>query len=156
VAGEVRVVVADSHALSREGLGLLLEAHGYTVAAEAASGEDAVAAIAEEPGCVALIDAMLADMSGCEVARRVRERQQDARIVILGPCEDEDAVWNSLAAGAHGYMLKDSASVDLFAAVDLVARGGVVVCGGVADDFLAATRFARPSRLLKCASSQAH
>ncbi len=127
-----RLILADDHALFREGLRQLLEAEGYAIAAEAASGQEALSAVATHPGCVLLLDIGMPGTNGLEVARRLCERGDDVKVVVLSAREDRDALFSAISAGARGYVAKDAGPDQLFAAIDLVIKGGTVLSAGVA------------------------
>jgi DNA-binding NarL/FixJ family response regulator len=128
------VILADDHALFRQGLRQLLESEGYVVAAEATSGEEALTAVAGAPGCVLLLDIGMPGMNGLEVARRLSDRGDDVKVVMLSAREDRDALFSAISAGARGYVAKDAEPEQLFAAIDLVVHGGTVLSTGVAEN----------------------
>ena len=127
-----RVIIADDHGLFRQGLRQLLEGEGYVVVAEATSGDEALTSVAEHPGCVLLLDIAMPGMSGLEVARRLAERGDDVKVVMLSAREDRDALFSAISAGARGYVAKDAEPEQLYAAIDVVLRGGTVLSTGVA------------------------
>ncbi len=127
-----RVIIADDHGLFRQGLRQLLEGEGYVVVAEATSGDEALTSVAEHPGCVLLLDIAMPGMSGLEVARRLAERDDDVKVVMLSAREDRDALFSAISAGARGYVAKDAEPEQLYAAIDVVLRGGTVLSTGVA------------------------
>ena len=127
-----RVIVADDHGLFRQGLRQLLEGEGYVVAAEATSGDEALKSVAENPGCVLLLNITMPGTNGLEVARRLAERGDDVKVVMLSAREDRDALFSAISAGARGYVVKDAEPEQLYAAIDLVFRGGTVLSTGVA------------------------
>ena len=129
-----RVIIADDHSLFRQGLRQLLESEGYAVEAEAASGEEALKAVAEHQGCVLLLDIAMPGMNGLDVARRLAERGDDVKVVMLSAREDRDALFSAISAGARGYVAKDAEPDQLFAAIDLVVHGGTVLSTGVAQN----------------------
>jgi DNA-binding NarL/FixJ family response regulator len=127
-----RVIIADDHGLFRQGLKQLLEAEGYVVVAEAAGGDEAIATVAENQGCILLLDISMPGMSGLDVARRLSERGDDVKVIILSAREDRDALFSAISAGARGYVAKDAEPEQLFGAIDLVVKGGTVLSTGVA------------------------
>jgi len=127
-----RVIIADDHGLFRQGLRQLLESAGYVVAAEATNGDEALTSVAAHPGCVLLLDIAMPGMNGLEVARRLSERGDDVKVVMLSAREDRDALFSAISAGARGYVAKDAEPDQLYAAIDLVVRGGTVLSTGVA------------------------
>ena len=132
MTGKGRVIIADDHGLFRQGLRQLLESEGYEVAAEAVSGDEALTSVAANPGCVLLLDISMPGMSGLEVARRLGERGDDVKVVMLSAREDRDALFSAISAGARGYVAKDAEPEQLYAAIDVVLRGGTVLSTGVA------------------------
>ena len=127
-----RVIIADDQSLFRQGLRQLLEGEGYVVVAEAMNGDEALTSVAENPGCVLLLDIAMPGMSGLEVARRLAERGDDVKVVMLSAREDRDALFSAISAGARGYVAKDAEPEQLYAAIDVVLRGGTVLSTGVA------------------------
>ena len=73
-------------------------------------------------------------MNGLDVARRLAERGDDVKVVMLSAREDRDALFSAISAGARGYVAKDAEPDQLFAAIDLVLRGGTVLSTGVAQN----------------------
>jgi DNA-binding NarL/FixJ family response regulator len=128
-----RVIIADDHALFRTGLRQLLEGEGCEVVAEAADGEEALAAAAAQPGSVLLLDIGMPGVDGLEASRRLKERGDDVKVIILSAREDRDALFSAIAAGARGYIAKDSDPAQLFAAIEVVMRGGTVFSETIAD-----------------------
>jgi DNA-binding NarL/FixJ family response regulator len=127
-----RVLIADDHGLFRQGLRQLLEGEGYDVVAEARTGEEALTCVADYPGCVLLLDIGMPGMDGLEVARRLCASGDDVKVIILSAREDRDALFSAMSAGARGYVAKDAEPDQLYAAIDLVVRGGTVLSTGAA------------------------
>ncbi len=120
----IRVVVVDDHPIVRAGMRALLnDADGITVVAEGTSGEDALRLTALHQPDVLILDVNLPDMNGTEVARRLRERDSTAAILILTVYNDRQTVFGLLESGATGYVLKDEALETLIQAVRAAARG---------------------------------
>lgn len=121
----VRVLVADDHTIVRQGLvALLRESGAFEIVAEAGNGVEAVEkAIACKPE-VALIDITMPRLNGFEVVRRIREALPDTRILVLTVHEDEEYVLPIVSAGADGYLLKNTATAELVAAVLKLHQGG--------------------------------
>ncbi|MGH7533084.1 MAG: response regulator transcription factor [Gemmatimonadales bacterium] len=120
----IKVLVADDHTVVREGIRHILErAAGFSVVAEAATGADALRlAIASQPD-VAVLDVSMPGMSGLKVAAELRREVPDARVLILSMYDNPEYVLEAVRAGAHGYILKDSAATDLRQAVEAVNAG---------------------------------
>ena len=119
----IRVVVADDHRIVREGLVRILTGGGCEVVAEAADGLEAVErAVATQPDIVVL-DLSMPRLSGLEALRRIRQEAPRARVLVLTVHDEVEYVMPAVAAGAAGYLLKDTAAVELLAAVAALHRG---------------------------------
>jgi RNA polymerase sigma factor (sigma-70 family) len=118
----VRILVADDHTLFRQGLRRVLqEQPGWEVVAEASDGAEAVRqAIDLEPD-VAILDIAMPRLNGVDATRQIVRRLPNIRVLIVSMYSDEVFISQALQAGAHGFLLKDSADTDLVRAVaDLV------------------------------------
>ncbi|MGL5863820.1 MAG: response regulator [Phycicoccus sp.] len=135
----IRVLVADDHRLVRSGVRTVLESEpDITVVAEAADGAAAAeSAVGTDPDVV-LMDLSMPGVDGVEGTRRVLDRCPDARVLVLTSFSDRDRVREVLAAGAIGYVLKDSEPSDLVAAVRQAAAGQVPIDPRVAGALLPA------------------
>jgi DNA-binding NarL/FixJ family response regulator len=112
------IFLADDHHLVREGLRVLLEAEAdFSVVGEAADGLSAVQQIERLSPEVAIIDLMMPDLNGLEVARHVRQHRPNTRVVILSMHANEAYVLEALRNGVSAYVLKDSRANDLVHAV---------------------------------------
>ncbi|SFD76172.1 response regulator [Streptomyces aidingensis] len=119
----IRVVVADDQELVRSGFTMILEAQpDIEVVAEAGDGAAAVAAVGEHRPDVLLLDVRMPVMDGIEAARQVCARS-DCRVVMLTTFDVDEYVYEALAAGASGFLLKDVRRDDLVHAVRLAASG---------------------------------
>jgi DNA-binding NarL/FixJ family response regulator len=124
VNGQVRVLLVDDHTLVRAGLRRLLETHaGIRVAAEAASGDEALAALDRERVDVAVLDLTMPGMDGLSLLAEIRERFPTVRAIVLTMHAEGAYVARAIRAGAMSYLLKDSAAQDLIAAIEAVMRG---------------------------------
>ena len=120
----IRVLVADDHAVVREGIRHVLSAaHGFDVVGEAASGTDAVKMAKECEPDVVLLDVSMPGGTGLEVIGDVRGAAPQARVLILSVHDEAEYVLQAVRAGAHGYLRKDSSPNDLRDAVRTVDRG---------------------------------
>jgi DNA-binding NarL/FixJ family response regulator len=119
-----RVLVADDHAVVRTGLRHILEATaGITVVAEAGDAESALRLAREHRPDVVVLDVSMPGPSGISVIPAIRRDVPDARVLVLSMYDDPEYVDESRRAGAHGYVLKDTATVELRAAVAAVLAG---------------------------------
>jgi DNA-binding NarL/FixJ family response regulator len=125
IAAPVRVVLADDHALVREGLRHVLDAEaGIEVVGEAANGAEAVRlALAQRPDVV-LLDITMPEENGLRAAARLREQLPEAKILMLSMHDNAEYVREGMRIGTHGYILKDSAGEELRAAIRAVHAGG--------------------------------
>ncbi len=122
----IRVAVADDQALVRGGFSVLLgTADDIEVVGEAADGEAAVRLVARERPDVVLMDIRMPVMDGVEATRRITAdpRLASTRVLILTTFDLDEYVFESLRAGASGFLLKDTLPDDLLAAVRVVAGG---------------------------------
>ena len=113
----IRVLLADDHAMMRDGLKLLLEAAGISVVGEAGDGRAALQRALELNPDVVVMDISMPDMNGIEAARMLREKCPAARIVMLSMHSSSEHVYRAFEAGAAGCLLKESAGAEVEAAV---------------------------------------
>jgi DNA-binding NarL/FixJ family response regulator len=120
----IRVLLADDHTLIMAGIRALLEEiDGITVIAQASNGREAVAlAIAEKPNLV-VMDISMKDLNGIEATAQIKAAVPDTRVLILSMHATEDFMRRALKAGADGYLVKDSAPLELKMAIQAVVRG---------------------------------
>jgi len=124
MADKIRVLLADDHAVVRQGIRRFLEeADDIEVVAEAANGREALERIREHRPDVAVVDIRMPEMSGVEVTRRIRERYPQTRVLILTAYDDDPYVFALLQAGADGYVLKTAGGDELVQAVRTVYQG---------------------------------
>ncbi|WP_459644274.1 response regulator transcription factor [Kineococcus sp. NUM-3379] len=128
----MRVVIADDHPVFRTGLRVLLEDLGVEVAAEAADGEQAVAAALRERPDVVLMDLQMPGTSGIEATRRLLADDPEAKVLVLTMVADDEAVFAAVQAGALGYVLKGAGQEEIGRALTAVAAGEAVYGAQVA------------------------
>ncbi len=133
----IRVVLADDHALVREGLRALLErTSDISVLAEAASGEAALQKIGELEPDVLILDIAMGGINGLEVLELVTKSYKAVQVVLLSMHADESLVRQALRLGAKGYVLKGAASEELMMAVRSAARGATFLSPVIAEEIL--------------------
>jgi DNA-binding NarL/FixJ family response regulator len=121
----IRVLVADDHAILRQGLRAILEAEAdFDVVGEAADGREAVRKARLLAPDVVVMDVSMPRMNGLEATGRIVEECPTIRVVALTMHSIEEYVYSLLKAGAKGYVLKESVSSDLVEAIRVVVRGG--------------------------------
>lgn len=124
MAEPTRILLADDHALVRRGLRLILDAEpDLTVVAEAANGTEAVAAATAGGVDLAILDIAMPQMTGIQAAWQISRSAPDVRILILSMYDNEQYFFESLRAGASGYVLKSVADRDLIEACRAAMRG---------------------------------
>ena len=122
--GKVRIVLADDHTIVRQGLRKVLEERAdWEVVAEAGDGREAVQLCEQHRPDVVILDVAMPLLNGIEATRQITKRVPNTRVLVLSMHADEAYVTQILRAGATGYLLKDSADVDLFKAVEEAAKG---------------------------------
>jgi NarL family two-component system response regulator LiaR len=120
----IRVLIADDHAVVREGLrGFLALQDDVEVVGEAADGEEAIAAAERLAPDVALVDLVMPRVDGIEAIKRIRAAAPATRIIVLTSFTDEDKMLPAVRAGAVGYLLKDVEPQELVAAIRTVNDG---------------------------------
>ena len=123
----MRILLIDDHALFRMGLRELLDRRGIEVLDAFGDCEAGINQVIEEQPDVVLLDMRMPQMSGIEVLKKLREKQQMMAITMLTTSRDEKDVIESLQAGAQGYLLKDMEPDDLIRALNDIMAGQTVV-----------------------------
>jgi DNA-binding NarL/FixJ family response regulator len=137
----IRVLVADDHMIVRAGIRHVVESESdFEVVGEAASGSEALSLAARLRPDVVVLDISMPDQSGLEVAARLRSSAGPPRVLILSMHDNPEYVLESVRAGAHGYLLKDTAATELRDAIRAVWRGESYFSPPVASRLTAAVR----------------
>jgi DNA-binding NarL/FixJ family response regulator len=120
----ISVLLADDHAIVRDGLKLLLESEpDIVVTGEAKTGREAVAEARKLRPDIVIMDIAMPELNGIEAADRVLHECRSTRIIILSMHSTTEHIYRSLKVGALGYLLKESAGAELVAAVKAVYKG---------------------------------
>ncbi len=130
----LRILLADDHAILRQGLRRILESYqGFEVVAEAATGLEAVRLAEQERPDVAVVDIAMKELNGVEATAQIRKGSPSTAVLILSMHRDESYVVRSVRAGASGYILKDSVEDELVQAIYAVQRKGHFFSPAIAD-----------------------
>ena len=136
-----RILIADDHALFREGLKQVLARHGdLTVVAEAGDGQEALAVIRETHLDVVLLDITMPGLSGLDILTDIFRERPHLAVLVLSMHPEEQYAVRVLKAGAAGYLTKESAAEDLITAIRKVSRGGKYVSPALAEKLASALR----------------
>ena len=130
----LRAVIADDQALVRTGFRMILAADGIEVAAVAADGLEAIAAVRRTRPDVVLMDIRMPELDGLEATRRIlaaSRARADVRIIMLTTFDLDQYVYAALAAGASGFLLKDVSPEQLVGAVRLVRCGDALLAPSI-------------------------
>ncbi len=138
----MRILLADDHALFRDGVASLLVAWGHEVVGQASDGASAVGlALRLRPDLV-LMDVAMPGGGGLDATRRIAAASPGVAIVMLTASEDVDDLFAAIKAGARGYLLKNLESVELRGMLEAVARGEAAITPAIAGRIL--SELARP------------
>src|SRR5215471_10457146 len=119
----LRILLADDHTLVREGLRKILEAQpGWEVIGEASDGRQAVRQTLDLKPDLVILDLAMPQLSGVDAIQQIVRRLPSTRVLVLSMHAEEVYVTRALKAGAHGYLLKDSAGTDLLRAVSALVQ----------------------------------
>lgn len=134
---KIRILLADDHAVVRQGFKMILAAQpDMEIVGEAGNGREAVEFAARLQPDVVVMDVAMPELNGIEATRRLADSSPHTRVLALSMHKDSVYVREILRAGARGYLLKDSIASDLLAAVRAVARGEGYLSPGVSDAVL--------------------
>lgn len=134
----IRVAIVEDNSRVRNSLARLIElSDGFERASEHACGEDALAALPKSKPDVVLMDINLPGMNGVECVRQIKPLLPATQIVMLTVYENTDLIFQALAAGATGYLLKQTPPAELLAAVREVHAGGSPMTGHIARKVVA-------------------
>src|SRR5450759_4523175 len=128
----VRILIADDHAVVREGLRMILEAMGdMTVVGEALDGRDAIEKAETLKPDVIVMDIAMPEMNGIEATRTICGRLPAVRIIILSMHHTNEHIFRAIQAGARAYLLKESAGTGVAKAIQAVMKGEYYFGAGV-------------------------
>jgi DNA-binding NarL/FixJ family response regulator len=131
----IRVLIADDHAILRDGVRALLAlSEDITVVGEAANGQQAIDLARSLAPDVILMDIAMPGLGGLEATLEIRKDNPQAKILVLTQYEDREYIRRFLKAGVSGYVLKKAAASELTSAIRAVSRGGLVLDPDIARE----------------------
>jgi len=144
LAEPLKVMLVDDHEVVRQGLKALLEVESdISVIAEASSGREAVDMAKIYSPNVVVMDVRMPDGSGVEACRDIRDTDSDIQVIMLTSYSDDEALFNSIMAGAAGFVLKQIRGRDLVEAIRTVGGGRSLLDPGVTKRVLERLRKAK-------------
>ena len=127
MSDSLTVVIADDHPVFREGLrGILASVEGVEVLGEAATGKEAVEAVATHQPDVVVMDLHMPDLNGIEATRRILHESPHVGVVVLTMVEDDASVFAAMRAGARGYLLKGADKAEIVRAIHAIGSGEAI------------------------------
>jgi DNA-binding NarL/FixJ family response regulator len=130
----IRLVIADDHAIVREGLKRIVsEAPGLQVEAEAADGNEVMRLVREREFDVLVLDLSMPGRSGMELIKLVKAERPKLRILVLSMHQEMQYAVRAIKSGASGYLTKESAPAQLVQAINKIAAGGAFISAEVAE-----------------------
>jgi two-component system response regulator NreC len=136
----IRIVLADDHALVRQGLKLLLEGEKFQVVAEASDGQEAVRLTETHRPDITILDISMPTQNGIVAARELGQSCPKTKSILLTQHEEEQYIHEALEAGVKGYVLKNQVANDLIHAIQQVSRGQLYLSPGVSRAVVEAYR----------------
>ncbi|HXB68745.1 MAG TPA: response regulator transcription factor [Candidatus Acidoferrales bacterium] len=127
----LRILLADDHAIVRDGMKSFLQSEGCTVVGEASNGQDAVTLAGKLRPDVAVLDLTMPLLNGVDAAQAIRQVAPDTKTIVVTQHKEDHFVVEALRAGAVGYVLKTHAARDLLQAVREVLQGNIYLSPGI-------------------------
>lgn len=128
----IRVLLVDDHAIMREGLAAVLTSYGIEVVGEAGDGATALQLFESLAPDVCIVDLRMTPMDGAELTLQLRQRNHEARVILLTTYDTDEEVFRGLRAGASSYLLKDVGSEELVSTIRAVRAGKKVIAPAIA------------------------
>lgn len=138
----MNILIADDHALFRDSLRSLLEAHGLSVIGEARNGREAVELARRLQPDIVLMDLSMPELDGLSATRLISADQPEVKVVVLTASDEDAKLFEAIKSGAQGYLLKNLESDEFFALLEGIGRGEPGLTPALARKLL--LEFARP------------
>lgn len=130
-----RILLADDHAIFRQGMKRLIEAvPGLVVVGEAGDGRAVLAQLQSDPPDLVILDISMPGVGGMAAVRQIRSQHPNVKVLILTMHKSLEYLLSTLEAGAHGYVLKEDSDIELFEAVKAVQSDGKYVTGKLSGE----------------------
>ena len=142
-----RILIADDHKIVRDGLKRILAGSDIEVAAEAASGDEALALVKAREFDIAMVDMSMPGLSGIALVKRLKEEKPKMKVLVLSMHGEHQYAARALKAGASGYLTKDSAADQLLGALRKIAAGGVHISDAAASALVSSASSASHEKL---------
>ena len=139
----MRILIADDHALFRDGLRSLLQSQGHEVVGEAANGRQAIELAAKLVPDLVLMDVSMPELDGVAATRELTAHLPGVKVVVLTASEHNETLFDAIKAGAQGYLLKNLEAEEFFELLDRASRGEPALTPALARKLL--QEFARPA-----------
>lgn len=134
---KLRIVIAEDHAIVREGIkGLLADNPAFDVIAEASDGVDALRLVDEMSPDLLLMDLSMPNLDGLSATKQAKRKHPKLKIIILTIHDSEEYIYQVFKNGADGYVLKEAAFSELLMAIDAVTRGKKFLSPNVSGDVI--------------------
>ncbi|MEO6259244.1 MAG: response regulator transcription factor [Thermoanaerobaculia bacterium] len=139
----MRILIADDHALFRDGLRSLLQAQGHDVVGEARNGREAVELARRLQPEFVLMDVSMPELDGVAATRIIAAEMTAVKVLMLTASEEDETLFDAIKAGAQGYLLKNLEADDFFSLLDRAAQGEPALTPSLARKLL--QEFAKPA-----------
>lgn len=147
---KIKIMIADDHALMREGLAKILEMEdNFEVVFKAADGYEALDYIEQNPVDIVLLDINMPNMNGIETLKKMKQMDFETKIIMLTVYDTREYLIETLNLGANGYMLKDAETDSLVKAIEAVYNGGSYIHPNLAGELFKEINRQRVSRNIK-------
>ncbi len=134
MAKTYRIILADDHILVRSGLSRILgEEPNLEIVAEVGDGLELLSALNKIKPDLVILDVSMPNLRGIEAIPEIRRMRPDLKVLILTMHKEEEYLYQAISAGANGYLLKDDAEEELFAAIENITKGKIYISPSLSD-----------------------